>query len=310
MSTKDRIMKLLEEDSKRTQKDLAKDLGISEATISYHIEGLVKEGRLKAERTSCRVFEVVSKLPSKFESKLLSKSRMVSDKPSQAQADASKRMYLHRMERTYPSSSMPDTSQTRLLKLNNNEQHLGVFEGVSYRTTTKHIIIEGMQLYGPLSTPAPELQHLAELRCDAMIKCMERRGIAKTQHGLNDELLGSTSIVEIAITEHEAAKELMQHNKGKITLYADPATGKWVCTDHTPNPAAIESNSADLIKPWQDFTKDLEEHDAWNVLKQAIPQLATTVLEIKNELKVHQSAYRALEHMAKKLDKILSQRRL
>jgi hypothetical protein len=241
MTTRSDVQDLLASGMK--QKDIATKLNISEARVSQLKKALKSPLKIKPW------FSPTSRIG------------YINNSTGEAKAEEA-RLYLHRLHLSYPLLQQAEVEAGRTLQLRYTRQKLFQIDGISCRLTTKHFIVEGLQLYGGLTQPAPELRLKAELMGDGVALKAER------DMGLKLNLTQRESkLVEIAITKHQGAKGLMDRVKGKVILYEEPNTHKIVWADRTPNPASIESDSDRLVVPWQKFSKGLEEK-AWSITEQ------------------------------------------
>jgi hypothetical protein len=214
-----------------------------------------------------------------------------------------KRLFLHRLWVSYPLLASTDAKPGEQLQLRYTRQQLFQTDGISCRLTTKHLIVEGIQLWGSIAIPAPELRSYAEELAD---RVAEQAG---KEYALKLNLAQRKSkLVEIAITSHEGARGLTDRRKGKIVLYQEPVSKKVVWADRTPNPASLESDSDKLIKPWQDLTKAMEE-GRWSADSQLA--LNQSFMEEQHKFfKTHNDLMLQITRMLKRLDSEQRQRRL
>lgn len=204
------------------------------------------------------------------------------------------RLYLHRLYLSYPLLQQPQEQVGEPLQLSYNKQRLFKIDRISCRLTSKHLIVEGIQLWGALGTPAPELRRYAEEQGDRIAQ------EAAAKHSLQVNVAQRASkLVEVAITQHGGAKELTNRRKGKIILYQDPTTKKMLYADRTPNPASLESDSDNLLEPWRKFSRDLEEHDAWEQMKSTLQEAVDLSRFYAENIALH-------VRILKKLDRKLS----
>ena len=182
---------------------------------------------------------------------------------SQADSNSTDRIYCHRLKRTYDLTAQATLSGARMLHLHNNDQQLSTYEGVSYRLTTRKLVLDGIECYDDLETMAPDVQRRAERKADSIALHIVEEQALSVQRGANGEVLGHTSIIEIALTRIEATKRLTERLPGRLIFYTAP-NGKEVWTDRTPITGTVETDDATLLPAWQHFAKPLEE-GKWSI---------------------------------------------
>jgi transcriptional regulator with XRE-family HTH domain len=272
MSSREEVKRLLQEGL--AQKAISKQLGISEARVSQLKRAL--------------------NLPLKSPLKLASEAHILTT--------PSLKLRLHRLQRSYAILNAISEDKLRSLKLNrlnNTDQYIGA----GFRVTSRSLELEGMELVSDPRLPVAVLEGIAYSLADntaSRIAASYGFTIAKEGHT-------PLKLTEIELSATQMTEKM--EKKGLIELYSD-AEGYKVWVDWSFGIGGLESNRPLYLQRLTDFSIDLAEHDAWNTLKEAVPKLAQTVMEIREELKVHRSAYRALERVAVKLDKRLSQQRL
>lgn len=297
-STTQKLLKLLPlsmfQQGYSQQAWLAMKLQIKKGSVSKTLQRLEAKGIIKGfGKTTNRYYEIVQSCPKPVQSPKLPMSEVSHTKPSQA-----KRIYLHRLLRSYLLAKPSLLKHSRSVELNNNTQQLSTYKGISYRTTTKHLLIEGIQLEGSLALPAPYHQNEAEKRADEVALGIEQEQGLKLQRNATGGFTARTSLVEISITDHKAAESLTDRVAGKIILYEHPLTHKLLWSDRTPSPASIESDSANLLVPWQQFTKDLEEYNGWEQMKANVLELTIQTKQFAEQMNIHAPVFKAIEEVA------------
>lgn len=167
------------------QRKIAKSLGKTEATISYHIKRLIKEGKVSGTRSTSKFLNISSKFPSNLDTTPLSKSRITNE---QAQANTTSqaiRQSIHHINRYYEIEGQASLgSQARELRLRNNMQYFADWHGLTLRLTTRSMAIEGLEILAPLAMRSPELLAQAEERLDGLAEQAARENgirIKRTQ---------------------------------------------------------------------------------------------------------------------------------
>ena len=294
METKDRIKELLEIGA--TQRQVAKKLNLSEATISYYVKKYQKEWSLSSIRSS---------------SKFFSKSTLIPDIGYQASNQAPLAMRLHRHHRAYELAQANTLLEPiKTVKLNNNIQQFSKVFGITIRLTTSHMIIEGLELYAPLRAIAPELANEADRICNALAVWAELDNGLKLVKNANNDLIARTSIVEIEINEHDMATQIKE--KGIIPLYWNRITGKVeVWTDKSGNLDNIEANVVLYLEKLRAFTQDIVE-DRWSVKNQLEfnSQIMATLAYQNKFFEKHNKLIEDVDKLVNKMNKELSQRKL
>ncbi len=187
---------------------------------------------------------------------------------------------LHRLERKHrilgQQSSLLNQQQEEV-RLNNNSQEFFQVDGITCCRTTRNLIVMGIRLSSPLSTPSPELLKAAELKADKIaLRAAARKGLDIAKEGI-------TSIYEIEITPFEPTAQVME--KGIITLYEDHEHGK-IWMDKSLNMDAIESNRTKYVERIREFAVDIGKYDGWRETKENIRELSSLVYELATDLKL------------------------
>lgn len=252
---------------------------------------------------------------------------------------------LHAFEVHYP---MYTTEYSRLeaklatagiaFKPSGNRKHpsyLILYKGLKIRLGSRQLIAWGPELTEPITVKHEEIEGKAlKLNISTVESLLKETGI-RTQETINHQLKAHLYYKELAIINN-AAVEKLQKGKGYIPIAYDRVSGRasiWL--DPTPSPAAETNKGSnhEVLRKWGQGIEDGEikpYEDEMNTRKDlngltsfANKQLELNqsliesnrdahklVLEIKEELKVHRSAYKALERVALKIEDVLKQRRL
>jgi len=174
------------------------------------------------------------------------------------------KLNLHRLYRTYELPShqamLLDSSKPKVA-LKHTKQEILTYKGVTIRLTSKHLIVEGIQLISSLSQIAPELLQHAEFLADGVASAFADE---RFKAHLN---AGKTKLVEIAITKHSMAEQARKDRQGVVPLYWNKDTKKVeVWTDWSLGPD-LESNREQHIERLRQLTKDIVE-GRWTIHEQ------------------------------------------
>ena len=282
--TRDKVLSLLAQ--RLTQKAIAKKLGISRSAVSKHLLKMERKGIIKGYgKTLNRYYEKVdNSLRSEVRAggikggvKLPFDTPKETSQTSYRYATPSKlKLRLHRLQRTYALLSHKPITGLKELDLNNNKQYLGK----GFRITTRHLEIEGLELYAERETPIAILEAIAVSLADNMAKSLaEEYGLDIAPQGHTPPLL-----TEIELTEHEMAERVEQ--RGIIELYKDKQ-GYKVWMDKSLGLGGLESNKVAYIQKLTDMTNDIVDNDAWNLMKANQLEMSRLMLEYGQRLNAH-----------------------
>lgn len=225
---------------------IATALQVSNKTVSLHIKAMLLAGLLQEDvYTSHRIYKVVAEYQEvklgkplgKPMGKTITTSRIgyeqqgkpTIEEASQAVQPSSvpssvPSQRLHRHYREYTLLGAEELQGSVPLPLNNNQQQLARVLGATARRTTKHLIIEGLQLFAQLGVIVPQLAQEADRLADAIAEVVAVEHGLKLQRNANGGLFGITKLTEIEIQRHSMAEQVKE--KGIIPLYWATYTDK------------------------------------------------------------------------------------
>lgn len=257
MTTKQQVLKLLKEGKYAAQ--IAKELKLSKATVSYHIKSL----SLKLDtRTAIKIYKLEDKLEEtpKVRTPILSNSPIYKDKPKPSLS----RQRIHRLKRSIELVAKPSMQGLKQISLNNNNQYLMQFEGLTLRFTNNLLVLEGLQLIGDYAVTSNGLLQAAQDIADGVLRRAEASLGLELNWGTQ-----KTTIMEFAFTEQEYLKEAKKAGeKGTLTLYWNPNTNKpEIWGDLSFNIGELETNRTNHAVKLRALVKPIIE-GRWNVEQQ------------------------------------------
>ena len=267
MNTQERILKSLKQNPEFNQKALSKLLNLSEGTISYHIKIMEKQGKIQTSRSSSKFLEVLSNLSYSVDKPPIPISHKLS-------------LRLHRLQRSYElinAVSEQKLSGLRKNLLNNNHQWIGK----GFRITTKHLELEGIELWSSREMPAAMLEGIAKSLADNLASSLA------SQYGFSIDMehpYTPPRLTEIELTQHAMAE--FERQKGIIELYKDKE-GYTVWMDKSFGLGGLESNKTAYIQKLTDMTNDIVEHDGWEEMKRQTLINAQQIGQLTTQLNIH-----------------------